>query len=174
MMTQIKVFHSAPFRSRKYSKWFLASSWCVGLLFGVSAARCARTIIVPMMRSAVSASVSIPGLFAAAVLPFLLSAYAVSISEPWLLLIISTLKAFGFSFCAFAVSLAFGQSSWLVRFLFLFSDYCLIPILYLYWLRHISEKGSGFRFETCICITAALVIGSIDYCIVSPFLASLI
>ena len=173
-MTQIPLFRSLHFPWRRFCRLLLAGSWCAGLLIGIAAANSAGTILAPMMRSAVMAPVSIVGLSAAALLPFLLSAYAVSISEPWLLLIISTFKAFGFSFCACAVSLTFGQSSWLVRFLFLFSDHCLAPVLYLYWLRHISGERNFSGWETVCFVAAAVLIGVIDFCLVSPFLATLI
>ena len=172
-MTQYANFR-AFFHWRRSGKWLLILCWSTGLLFGNAVATNAGEFLVPMMRSAVSAPVSILGLLAAAVLPFLISAYAVSISEPWLLLIISTLKAFGFSFSACAVSLAFGQSSWLVRFLFLFSDHCVMPLLWLYWLRHISgEKAFSLQEMACF-IAAAVVIGWMDYFMISPFLAALI
>ena len=159
---------------RKTSPWFLALSWFIGVLLGIPAALAASEFLVPMMHESVQCSVSITGLLAATLLPFLLSAYAVSLSEPWLLLIISALKAFGFSYCACGVSLAFGQSSWLVRFLFLFSDHCLIPVLYLYWLRHIhgQTKAAVWELPTCVCV--ALLVGSIDYCLIAPFLVTLI
>lgn len=159
---------------RKTSPWLLALSWFLGMLLGVPAALAASEFLVPMMHESVQCSVSITGLLASTLLPFLLSAYAVSLSEPWLLLIISALKAFGFSYCACGVSLAFGQSSWLVRFLFLFSDHCLIPVLYLYWLRHIHGQTKAAVWELPACIGAALLVGSIDYCLIAPFLVSLI
>lgn len=159
---------------RKTSPWLLALSWFLGMLLGVPAALAASEFLVPMMHESVQCSVSITGLLASTLLPFLLSAYAVSLSEPWLLLIISALKAFGFSYCACGVSLAFGQSSWLVRFLFLFSDHCLIPVLYLYWLRHIHGQTKTSVWELPACIGAALLVGSIDYCLIAPFLVSLI
>lgn len=159
---------------RKTSPWLLALSWLVGMLLGISAALAASEFLVPMMRESVKCSVSITGLLAATLLPFLLSAYAVSLSEPWLLLIISALKAFGFGYCASGVSLAFGQSSWLVRFLFLFSDHCLIPVLYLYWLRHIRGQTKAAVWELPACVGFALLVGSIDYCLIAPFLVTLI
>ena len=146
--------------------------WSAGMLLGIPAALAARDLLISMTRESVSCSVSVVGLLSATLLPFLISAYAVSLSEPWLLLIFSTVKAFCYSFCAIGVSLAFGQSSWLVRFLFLFSDYMLLPLLYLYWLRHI--KGQAKPWELPACIGASLMVGCIDYFWIAPFLASLI
>lgn len=161
------------FRS-KSSLWLLTLSWLFGVFLGISAALASSSFLIPMMRQSVQCSVSIPGLLAATVVPFLISAFAVSLSEPWLVLIISTAKAFSFSFCACGVSLAFGQSSWLVRFLFLFSDYLLIPLMYLYWMRHIQDQAVHRAWELCAYIGASLLIGGIDCFLVAPFLASLV
>jgi hypothetical protein len=159
---------------RKFSPWFLAFSWILGMLLGFFSAHAASSFLTSLMRQSVSYSASILGLLAASIVPFLISALAVSLYEPWLLLIISTLKAFGFSFCACGVSLAFGQSSWLVRFLFLFSDYFTIPLMYLYWLRHIQGNVKPCFWELPSGIGIALTVGWFDYCFVAPFLVSLV
>lgn len=159
---------------RKTCVWILAFSWIVGMLFGILAASAASDILIPMMRGAVQSSVSIPGLLAATVLPFLFSAYAVSFSQPWAIPIISAVKAFSFGYCGYGVSLAFGQGSWLVRFLLLFSDCCLIPVLFHYWVRNISGEGDRRWQELPIYLCIALFVGCVDYCLIAPFLVSLI
>lgn len=170
-MTNITVRQPLRCKVRKY---LLFLSWCIGLLLGVSAAANAGSNLPTMIRSATLCPVSIPGLLASTVFPFLCSAYAVSFSEPWLLLPISTLKAFSFSFCAFGVNLAFGSAGWLVRLLFLFSDACVIPLLFFYWLRHFDNTPAHPDKELLGCIIAAIAIGAADYCLVSPFLVELI
>ena len=173
-MKKVFLHHDLPTWWRKICTSFLALSWILGLLLGILAVSSASEMIVPMMRSAVSGSVSIPGLLAATLLPFLFSAYAVYYSEPWLLLIISVVKSFAFGFCAFGIYLAYGQSAWLVRFLFLFSDVFMMPVLYVYWLRHISGQVQPKVWVNASCVAAALVIGSIDYCLIAPFLVDII
>ena len=173
-MTKARFFSNITSWLRKYNPVFLALSWCIGLICGIQAARTASDTLIPLIREAVGRPVSIPGLLSVNVLPFLLSAYAVSSSEPWLLLIISSAKAFIFSFCAYGVRLAFGQSSWLVRFLFLFSDSCLIPILLLFWLRHIGKNTPVRRLELFACLAAAVNVGIVDYRFISPFLVTLL
>ena len=162
-----------PYLWRKFSVWLLALSWVSGLLLGALAANASKDILTPLIYGSVLCDASILGLLCASLLPFLLSAFAVFLSEPWLLLIISTFKAFSFSFCASGVSLAFGQSSWLVRFLFLFSDLCLVPVLCIYWLRHISGRHTVRQWELPACLCAAAVVSCIDYCFIAPFLVSL-
>lgn len=173
-MTKARIFSNITSWLRKRGPAFLALSWCLGLVCGIQAARTASDTLIPLMREAVRRPVSILGLLNVTVLPFLISAYAVSLPEPWLLLIISSTKAFIFGFCAYGVRLAFGQSSWLVRFLFLFSDSCLIPLLLLFWLRHIGNKKPVRRWELIACLAAAAIVGTIDYRFISPFLVTLL
>lgn len=157
---------------RRTSPWLLAICWGSGVLGGLLMAFSMEEVLDPLLRQGASMSPSASGLLAATVLPFLLSAFAVSLSEPWLLLIISTFKAFSFSYCACGISLAFGQSSWLVRFLFLFSDLFLVPLLYLFCVRHISGNQKRFRSEAVCCVLIACVLCAVDYCYISPFLVS--
>lgn len=158
---------------RDFCKPLLAPCWCIGLILGLFAAGSASDVLVPMIRSALSCSVSFTGLLISAVLPFLLSAVAVSLSEPWLLLPISALKAFGFGYCACGVCLAFGSAGWLVRVLFLFTDVCVTPVLFFYWLRH--TDGTSFQIgELAACVAAAAAVAAADYYLISPFLAMVI
>lgn len=158
----------------KFFKHLLVLSWCLGLLLGALAATAASNVLIPLMRRALHLPASLPGLLISIVLPFLLSAYAVSLSEPWLLLPISALKAFGFAFCSFGVTLTYGTAGWLVRLLFLFSDVCVIPILFFYWLRHIPDASRKSGRELAGCLLLASFVGVIDLYLISPFLAKLI
>lgn len=159
---------------RKFSPWLLAFSWFLGMILGILAASAASEALIPMMYQSVQCSVSSPGLLVAAVVPFLLSAFAVSLSKPQLLLIVSLLKAFSYGYCACGISLTFGQSSWLVRLLFLFSDHILIPMLYLYWVRHIQGCTDRRLSELWCFIAFALLVAGIDCYFVAPFLVTLI
>ena len=151
----------------------LAVSWCLGIVLGYMAAVSAQSVITDVVQRCTSVEMSIIGGLAVTVLPFLMSAFAVSFSEPWLLLIFSTYKAFSFSFSAWGVCFAFGQSGWLVLFLFLFSDLLMIPLLYLYWLRHIRGDRAANIWELPLLICISLLVGAVDYRFVAPFLASL-
>lgn len=158
---------------RKISQWLLGAFWVFGLTLGALTAHGCDGIIQPLIRESAGLTPSLIGLCCATFFPFLLSAFAVSLSEPWLLLVISTCKAFSFSFCAVGVSLAFGQSGWLVRFLFLFSDLLQLPLLCWYWLRHIKGSANG-RWDIPFCTVSLTAIGVLDYAVIAPFLASVI
>ncbi|MBQ9762411.1 MAG: hypothetical protein IJV82_04965 [Oscillospiraceae bacterium] len=149
----------------------LAMVWCFGLLFGILAAlRCQG--IGANFYGAARMAPSLWEMLSACVGPFLFSGLAVYLRETWLLLFVCGAKAFSFGFCSFGVILAFGQGSWLVRFLFLFSDCLLIPVLFLYWVRHLYERRSDW--ELFLCLIAALMVFSFDFWVISPFLVSIL
>lgn len=153
---------------QRFSPLLLALSWIFGMILGCISCEQCQEQTVALIRHCVAAVPSLVSAGSVVLLPFLLSTFAVSICEPWLLLIISMFKAFSFSFCAWGVCLAFGQSSWLVLFLFLFSDICLIPALYFYWLRHIRE-GSSDRWSKSLLLIYAVMVFIADYWVVGPF-----
>ena len=164
--------HELPNRWVRHSGMILASCWCAGMMLGILAAASAGEYLTAKMRSAASQPVSIIPFLAYA--PFLLSAVATHLRHPWLILPCCITKAFLFGYCAFAVTLAFGQSSWLVRYLFLFSDVVSIPIVYVYWLRCIKGNCAKGFWLSGICLVALLLVSLIDYFWIAPFLADLI
>ena len=158
---------------RRHSPRLLAFCWIAGLIAGAAYSCFSADFCTVLIRRSTAQGMSFSGMMTVTTLPFLLSALAFSLSEPWLLLVISTCKAFSFSFCAVGVSLAFGQSGWLVRFLFLFSDLLQLPLLCWYWLRHIKGSANG-RWDIPFCTVSLTAIGVLDYAVIAPFLASVI
>ena len=150
---------------------FLSLIWCVGIGCGVYFATRADEIYLSLMRKAAYCPVSIVGLAASAYLPYLLSAFAVNFGNRWLLLGICFLKALMFAFAAGAVHLAFGSAGWLFRWLLLFSDSTSLWLLLWFALRHIKGQGISFRRDLVVCFGAVTAVCSIDYCVISPFLA---
>ena len=159
---------------RRHSPRLLAFCWIAGLIAGAAYSCFSADFCTVLIRRSTVQGMSFSGMMTVTTLPFLLSALVISLSEPWLLLVFSTFKAFSFSFCAWGVCLAFGQSSWLVLFLFLFSDFLLLPMLYFYWLRHIRGQAVTSLWMFSGLLFIALFVGMIDYQFISPFLASLV
>ena len=145
-------FHrNKPAWWRKYSFLFLAFCWIAGLLSGASVYLAAEDSLNSLMRSAVMRPVSIVSLLCVTMFPFLISAFAVYISEPWLLLIVSFGDAFVLSFVSLGVVQCSGSAGWLVRWLLVFSASLASPLKYLYWLRHLTghRRFSGLE-AACI------------------------
>lgn len=159
---------------RKGSTVFLALCYLLGLFCGAVFCILSGYSISSLMRSVPHGAVSIVDLLSVTALPFLLSAFAVFISEPRLIFFICFGKAFLFCVISLGISEAFGSAGWLVRWLSMFSDIMGMPVLYLYWLRILSSGRKPLFGETFVFASLIFLIGSIDFCLITPLLAGLI
>ena len=125
-----------------------------------------------LMCLAMRSRVSIVGLAGVLLLPFLFSTFAVSLGWPRLLFLIAYGKACTFSCVALCVLTAYGTGGWLAFPLLLFSDVCILPCLWLFWVCHLGGQRCSWQSLASYMIAAAAV-GSVDYYIISPFLACL-
>lgn len=167
-------YADSPCWWRKYGRLLLAIVWSAGLICGILVIASVDDHFLSLMRSALYVSVSIVGLLSVTLLPFLLTAFAVFICQPVCLLFLCFVKAVFFSFTAFGVSTGFGDAGWLIWHFLLFSDFVSMPLLYWLWLR-CSRVNSTFLYgEILLSVSAALLIGSVNCRIISPFLARLI
>lgn len=103
--------------------------------------------------------------------PVLLTAFAARYSKACGLGV-SFFYAFRFAFSAVGMLLTFGPCGWLIQFLYLWPDYLLIPWLYILWLRILSNQGNQNRYFA-ICFFLAIIVGMLQFCIISPFLCRL-
>ncbi len=168
-------FHSPMQRSsRRDTPFFLAFAWILGIVFGVGASYCASHSLSSLMRMTANSPVSIFGLLSAMLLPLLCSAFAVYISCPWLLIPTAFLKAFLYTYFSFGILASYGSAGWLIRLLLIFSDTLMLPVLWLFWLRGIQWGRVDFLYRLIPAVSVVFLIGSIDYSIISPFLAQII
>jgi len=149
-------------------------AWTAGLFLGVFLANHVHDNYFLLMRMAAKSRVSIVGLLTSAVLPFLFVFYFAYIRRFWPIIAVCFLKGFLFCAGAAAVSVAFGSAGWLVRLLLLFTDICLLPIFSWLVLRHCGASARPLQKDAVICSAMVLLICSLDYCVVSPYLAMLI
>ena len=170
----VQYFHRERiiFRQRHFSL-FLGLAWASGFAAGMILHCVIGSLFFPWMRGILFGPVSIVGLFCAACFPFLFSAFAVYMGLRWLLYPVCFGKAFVFSLISSAIWMHFGSSGWLAWLLIMFSDVISLPLLYRYWLRHISGFREFSVAEVLLSVSCFLVIGSVDYCCISPFLAIL-
>ena len=151
----------------------LACAFIFGLISGVLISMSASGALDSTMRAAPFSCVSISGLLSAILLPFLLSAFAVYLSCPWLLLPIAFCKAFLITFLGLGVLDAFGSAGWLIRFLLMFGDVITLPLLWWYLYQVILRPASRVRC-TLVAAVFSLAVGGLDHYVISPFLANLI
>lgn len=158
----------------KCSEGLLACAWIFGLISGIFFSFSAGDSFFSLMRSAADGRVSICGLLSTILLPLLLSAFAVFISKPRLFIPIAFVKALAFAYCGIGVWLAFGSAGWLFRCFLMFSDICMLPVLWWFWIRNLgTDTRKPFRTFLTV-LAAALFIGFLDFNVISPFWASLI
>lgn len=146
--------------------------WLLGLLCGTLFAVGADDSLASLMRAAASNRVSIVVLLTTAFLPFLITAYAVSINRYAIGSCLALLKGFAYSFCGCVIVRAFGSAAWLVQPMLQFTDMVTSILLCWFGIRCFTRQCSLRRdLAVCILISAAAVV--IDYLLVSPFLAAL-
>lgn len=171
----IPVFSVIPFRPRrKGCRCFLAFSWLSGMLCGLLFFLSAKSTALLWMRGAPYSSVSIVRYFCVALLPVLLSVFAVFLSAKLWLLLICFIEAFLFSSVSIGFRLAFGSGGWLIQTLLMFGQCISLPVLYWYWLRRLSAGADGRISETVWVLSLTILLSSIHTCVISPILAELI
>ena len=159
--------------SLKSSDFILSFSWIAGFALGCSASRGGAVLIASWMRAADLGSVSIVWLFTSLLLPFLFSAAAVIFQLNWVVYLIAFCKAFLFGFCTCGIMLSYHHAGWLICLLLFFSEFSLFPCLFFFLRRCLS--GKPVRWLAIATPSAyAFLIVSVDRCVISPFLASLI
>ena len=161
--------------SRRIYRPLLAFLMLLGFLCGIFLTVNSDPSSVSLMRTAALSRVSIVGLLTVLLLPFLLSAFAVYTSSTYLLFPVCWLKAFSFSHSAGMISLAFGNAGWLVRWLLLFSSGLSLPVLIWFCMRHgDGTHRKDLLRDFSVCMVLVLLIGSLDFRVISPFLVKLI
>ena len=152
----------------------LSLVFLAGLIYGTYLSLFVDPSVFSLMRMSASCHVSIVGFLSALLLPVAFSAFAIYISCVPLLFLVAFLKAFVFSFLSSGFLLALGDSGWLLRILFMFSDLASLPLLCWLWM-HICNNGRGSNLRCAVVVLFVICgIGYLDYYCVSPFLANLI
>ena len=144
----------------------------VSLIAGTLLAVRADSSAFSLMRQAVISPVSIVCHLALQLLPFLIAAYAVSISRSWLLYTVFSCKLFSFAYTGTLVWIAFGSAGWLVRFLILFSDIILVPVFCWFCTKRLMKSDGAKDLWLCMGLTVITVL--MNLFIFSPFLVKII
>ena len=167
------LLHDISHKSRRVAVLFLAFAFISGLLMGCVIQLSAEFDSYSWMRGTPDAPVSIVGLLSVILLPFLFSAFAVYSSQRWLLIPIAFCKALSFALVACGIGAAYGSAGWLMRILLMFTDIFSLPLLVLFWVRYCGGERRLTLHSVFTYFTAAACIGSIDFFVISPFLAGL-
>lgn len=159
---------------RKCGRFFLAFVWLGGLVCGILLSLSAGQTYISWMRGMPLAPVSIVGLLLVSCLPFLCSALAVLFGKAILVLPVCFGKAVLFAFVSFGVLQSSASGGWLLRWLVMFTDVALMPVLYFFWLRClVGDRRIRFG-HIFLLVAVVFLIAVVDCSIVSPFLVGLI
>lgn len=156
-----------------HTELVLVVAWLAFFLAGGIATSLHRGYLPGLFHSAQSGNWYLSAFFPV-FLPFLFSAFAAYFSRPKLMLLICFWKALCFGFCGFGISIAYGQCSWLMRMLLMFSDLCSLPILLCYWSRYAWGNRRPDWCGNVSVLSLLLIITTIDYCFISPFTVRLL
>ena len=159
------------FRQRSYLVISLMISWCLGILFGYLFY---EPSFLSMMRYAVMQPVSIVGLFSCLFFPLLFSFLSVIMNKPIIIMIVCFLKAASLGFSITILSELFATSTWLIRFLFLFSDSCFCIVLLALWMRRFHHSKIHTYCDFFVCSMFGIGIAAVDVFVISPFLQGLL
>lgn len=146
--------------------------WILGLILGASLAAGSEPSFA-WMRLAAQQRVSIVFFWILAVFPFLLTAYAATVSRREILLAVCFCHTFFISYLGVSLHKVFGSAGWLLEPMLLFSELICLPVLFWFSYRHLEDKNTLFR-DHIICLILALIAASIQYFTVTPFLTKLI
>ena len=162
----------AIFRGMKHPAYILFCFGCIGLILGTLFAAYADPSIFPVMCRAVFEPVSIVLSGAAQLLPFLIAAYAASISRLRLINIVCGCKLFLFAYTGSLIWSAFSAAGWLIRSLLLFSDVILVPCLCWYCFRLVMGDWDE-RKDFGICLGILVITALLNCLFISPFLVKI-
>ena len=167
------AFDRKPYFYFNWSRIVLCLVWMAGLLFGCIIALTGNSVFLAWMRSAVFQPVSIVGLLVSVFLPLLLTYISFVIKKPIILLIVCFLKAAAFAFCGTLIHQCYGNASWLVGYLYLFSDSFFAIFLFALWYRRLDCSRTTGSFELPLCVLVGVLLAAVEYLLVSPLLLGL-
>lgn len=154
----------------KESVILLSVLWTLGLVCGLYFVSSTDSLLLESIYMAASARPSFFGILVITLFPIAISAVSVYSSASVLIYLFCVLKAFCFSFVLCGVISVFGYSGWLIRSLLLFSDSCMVVLLFWLWYRILLSKRNTVHRDLWIGTAIAAAVGTIDYFLVSPYL----
>ena len=169
-MTHIAFNEVFFLHKRKFFTLFIL--WLFGLFIGCNLFYTCSFSFLSLMGSVVMQPVSIVGLLASMLIPFIISYLSIITNNSIYVLIVVFLKSISFGFTCTLLEDQYLSAGWLLRFLFLFSDYCFFPACCWFHLLGLEDK-SRIRSSLIIILLFAVVVIMVNFSIISPLLQSL-
>ena len=144
--------------------------WVIGLVFGFVVAMAIPVENLSLIRTIRNSGVSFAGLAVSVLLPFAVSVVAAWLRLPLIILPVTFVKAFAYSFCATGLMLSFGDAGWLIYKLYLFSDSCMCIGFIWFWNRNICQITDGWKRDAVPYLLLSVFVFCIDFSFVIPLL----
>lgn len=167
------VLQSCPSCHVTTKRFFLGFFWVSGLILGAVLYCTGLFAHTPLMLGRYYSSVSIVGFFLFISLPYLLTVFSVLFLPPWVLFVFCFLKGISFSLVSLCIINSF-QCGWLIRLFIMFFEIFSVPTLYVCWSRILVSGNHGSVTECLGWFCFSLLLGSIDYRIISPIASGLL
>ncbi len=172
MVNMVKRRRNDPGNLRKRNLIILVFFWisgtCIGLYFGFRHDQ----LLADLMLQAVSSHALWTGCFLKVLFPLLLCIGAAIFSFPAAIYASCLVKGICFSCCTYAVYITFNCAAWIVYLLLLFSDLCVIVMLFLLLFKILLQQRLTQKIIPAY-IAVALLCCAVDYFVLSPFLTRL-
>ena len=158
---------------RRVSRVILIVFWVSGILLGICATDAADSVVVSLMPRFCLISVSIIGILLRNLFFLMITAFAVFLSKPLLLLPAAFIRAFLLSYFLSAIVLAWQGDAWLIV---LFSCTSLLSACTFlwFWFHQISRVSVSVKHEFIACVLVLGILGILEYFVTSPLLLSLL
>lgn len=152
---------------------FLAFLWSASLICGVYLGGKYQSVVF-LMRLSPFYQVSIVGLIFVLILPVFIAIISTH-CYGWIAIYIISLVRGIWSGCTLSITAAaFHTGAWLICLLVHFSEMILNLVLLWYLFRRAINRNDHSRKDAIIMSVSALLIGAVDYFIISPFAVTLI
>lgn len=151
----------------------LALCWVSSILLGIALSVVLADYAIVLIQSLVLKRVSIIGLLLVLFLPISMRLIAKPLSAHWIIYVATALRGISFGFCLFLLLISYSDSAWLLVFFLMFSGIGIQIPVFLISIRCLCGSFTYWRRNAFFCLSFAILLGVIDYCVISPFLITL-
>jgi hypothetical protein len=148
--------------------FFLSAVWIFGLLAGLCSISVSPASVFYVMYSPLNNALTLTGLLLTQTFPLIISCIIYRSEKLFLILPVVFLKAFSFLYCTLGVVIAYADAGWMMRYLILFSDSCVVVLLLWFWIRNFTGREVCFFRDFLICLSTVIVICLVDYFVIYP------
>ena len=146
----------------------ISASWCLGLIIGTFVVSQITYNTLSLMRSCFYERSSIVVYLLILSIPLFLSVITVALAKPLLMVPVLFIKSFVLSVCWFMFYSACGNAGWLTPLTVLFPDIITSIVLLFFIFRNIPYRRASFVTDYIINLVIVIIIGFIDYSVISP------